>query len=488
MTAWWAIFCARVDLPIPFGPTRIALVASLRNSSDIRASMAGLSHFFGHAQSKSHRGLKRPICASLRRRSKLRRARSCSSHSMRSWSHPAAVASCPWASRPWRPSALALACRASRLFIGRPLELVIEFEPRRSDRNVARLDMVGQIGSDGRQLLALMAPPLKGETDGAWVRHVAIERLDDGGLQLGRAVAIQEPQHGAGDGAEIAAALGGADQQGLAGGRRMREPVGAAVQAGGMFLLDQGLDMGGVLDLGALVITASMTDEDVLAVDNAHLVGIGEHGERAPHVGVGDGVIVQIEPDIGRLAGGDGHPLEQRVGVVRQLQQQGRFLGKGLANPEGVLSGAASIRRQAAAPGIGLSIEVVQIDKFAGRKEAVADVADRALHPAFLVASGGSYGTWFVTIMSGELEQGGMETDGVAVALHNNAFEIVVEDDPRDPGPCPKGLDMAAQEVLHAGIEEEAQEDVARITQHHDEGHQGAACTADREMAEVAPV
>src|SRR6266853_1265208 len=247
------MFCAKVDLPMPLGPTRIAFVASLRNSSDIRASMAAWSQRFGHFQSKSHRGLKRPICASLRRRSRLRRARSCSSHSMRVWSHPAAVASCQWASRPWRDSALALACRASRLFIGGPLELIIEFEPGRSDGNVARLDMVGQIGGDGRQLLALMAPPLKGEADGAWVRHVAIDRLDDGSLQLGGAVAIQEPQHGAGDGPEIAAALGGADQQGLAGGRRMREAVGAAVLAGGMFLVDQGLDMGGVLALGALV-------------------------------------------------------------------------------------------------------------------------------------------------------------------------------------------------------------------------------------------
>src|ERR1700752_3364737 len=112
---------------------------------------------------------------------------------MRSWSHPAAVASCQWASRPWRPSALALACRTSRLFIGRPLELVVEFAPGRSDGNVARLDMVGQIGGDGRQQLALMALPLKGEADGAWVRHVAAERLDEGGLQLGGPVAIQEP-------------------------------------------------------------------------------------------------------------------------------------------------------------------------------------------------------------------------------------------------------------------------------------------------------
>ena len=87
--------------------------------------------------------------------------------------------------------------------------------------------------------------------------------------------------------------------------------------AGCMFLLDQGLNMGGVLDLGALVVTAPMTGEDVLTIDNAHLVGIGEHGEWAPHVGVGDGIIIQIETDIWRLAGGNGHPLEQGVGVVR---------------------------------------------------------------------------------------------------------------------------------------------------------------------------
>src|SRR6202162_2746638 len=101
----------------------------------------------------------------------------------------------------------------------------------------------------------------------------------------------------------------------------MREAVGAAVLAGGMFLLDQGLDMGGVLDLGALVVTASMTGEDVLAIDNAYLMGIGEHGERAPHVGVGDGIIIQIETDIWRLAGGDGHPLEQWVGVIRNFSR-----------------------------------------------------------------------------------------------------------------------------------------------------------------------
>ena len=47
---------------------------------------------------------------------------------------------------------------------------------------------------------------------------------------------------------------------------------------------------------------------------------------------------------------------------------------------------------------------------------------------------------------------------------------------------------MAAQEALHARIEEEAQEDLARVAQHHDEGHQRTARAADREMTEVPPV
>jgi hypothetical protein len=47
---------------------------------------------------------------------------------------------------------------------------------------------------------------------------------------------------------------------------------------------------------------------------------------------------------------------------------------------------------------------------------------------------------------------------------------------------------VTAQKVLHAGIEEEAQEDLARVAQHHDEGHQGTARAADHEMTKMCPV
>ena len=38
--------------------------------------------------------------------------------------------------------------------------------------------------------------------------------------------------------------------------------------------------MGGILDLRALVVAAPMTGEHLLAVDDAHLVRIGQHRQR----------------------------------------------------------------------------------------------------------------------------------------------------------------------------------------------------------------
>ena len=90
--------------------------------------------------------------------------------------------------------------------------------------------------------------------------------------------------------------------------------------------------------------------------------------------------------------------------------------------------------------------------------------------------------------MSGERDQGRMKADGIALALQHRALEIVVEQDTRTSVPGREGGDVTAQEALHAGIEEEAQEDLARVAQHHDKGHQGTACAADHEMTKMPPV
>jgi len=47
---------------------------------------------------------------------------------------------------------------------------------------------------------------------------------------------------------------------------------------------------------------------------------------------------------------------------------------------------------------------------------------------------------------------------------------------------------VAAQKVLHPRVEEEAQEDLPRVAQHHHERHQRAPGATDLPMAEMRPV
>jgi hypothetical protein len=81
-----------------------------------------------------------------------------------------------------------------------------------------------------------------------------------------------------------------------------------------------------------------------------------------------------------------------------------------------------------------------------------------------------------------------METDGIASALEHCAFQIVVEQRSRHATPRREGRFVATQEISHARIEVEAQEDLARVAQHHHEGHQSALGPAEGEPTKVRPV
>ncbi len=177
---------------------------------------------------------------------------------------------------------------------------------------VAGADMLGQHEGDGRRLAALGAPAIEGEAHGVGMRHVARQRFQDGGLQFGGAVSVEQAQQGSGDGAEVVATRGGAAQQVLAGGRDLRQVVGGAVLAGGVFLGDQGGDVGGVLDLGALVVAAAMAGEDLRAIGDAYLVRIGEQRQAAPDMRVRNGVVVAVEAGVRGLADAHDDALEQR--------------------------------------------------------------------------------------------------------------------------------------------------------------------------------
>ncbi len=91
-------------------------------------------------------------------------------------------------------------------------------------------------------------------------------------------------------------------------------------------------------------------------------------------------------------------------------------------------------------------------------------------------------------MMRGEREQFGMKPDRLAHALKHGALQVVVQEHARHAGPCAKGAEVAAQEVLQPRAEEEAQVDRAGVAQDHHEGHQRTARAADRKTVEVRPV
>src|SRR5438445_237478 len=142
--------------------------------------------------------------------------------------------------------------------------------------------------------------------------------------------------------------------------------------------------------------------------------------------------------------------LENKVlelGIVDRASDStiGRTLKKTFSSP----IAAARPRHQASA----WTLRVVEIGELSGRKEVVAHIADGALDATLLVPACHRHRTRVIMIMCGERDQGGMKADGVALALQHCALEIVVEQDTRTSVPVRKGVDVTAQEVLHAGIE-----------------------------------
>jgi len=90
------------------------------------------------------------------------------------------------------------------------------------------------------------------------------------------------------------------------------------VLAGLALLIDEGVDMGWLFDLRALVVTARAASKDLGAIEDAHLLGRGHDADGAPHMGVRQGVIVEVEAGVWRLADIDGDRRGAGEGNVRQ--------------------------------------------------------------------------------------------------------------------------------------------------------------------------
>lgn len=118
----------------------------------------------------------------------------------------------------------------------------------------------------------------------------------------------------------------------------------------------------------------------------------------------------------------------------------------------------------------------------------VADVANGALDAPLLVAPRDGHGAWLEAVVGRQLEEHGVEANRVTAALEDGALEIVVEQHAGHAAEGGERVDVATEEEGHRRARDEAQEDAARVAEHHHERPEGALSAPDLQLSEVRPV
>ncbi len=300
----------------------------------------------------------------------------------------------------------------------------------------------------------------------------------DGGLHRGLqgvgAPGVQQAQQGRGRRPQVVAAAGGPLQHG---GARRHDLAQAVQAAGGPGLAlpgDQGGDVGGVLDDGAPVEGPGLPGDLLAALQHAHDLRRGQHGQRPPDPVVRQAVVVAVEADVGGGADRDLDPVVGGEGGVGQGLQPGALVLPGRAHGQAGGVGVLALGDGVLAPTLHRGVQLVEVRPTPADQEARAQVADAALDAALLVAAVGDDRPGLEAVVAREGQQRRVEADGVAAALGHDGHGVVVQQDPRHPtqlrergrGP---GQEAAHPLLLHSGSEE-AHAAHAQPGPHHDEG------------------
>ena len=185
----------------------------------------------------------------------------------------------------------------------------------RSDDEIGVLASRDGDGDWGRQLPS-RAPAVDDLTDGADVNGVALERFDEGFLELGSASGVENLQKPSGGAAEIAAALGNEPKECLAAARGLCETVETAMLAGAALFFHEPLYVCLVLNLLSSIPGSNVGRDDVISIGDADGVEVREDDQRALDAVVWNGVIVEVEASVRRLADFDLETIVRRERLV----------------------------------------------------------------------------------------------------------------------------------------------------------------------------
>ena len=139
--------------------------------------------------------------------------------------------------------------------------------------------------------------------------------------------------------------------------------------------------------------------------------------------------------------------------MLRQLEEPRLLLGERLDDQFFALARHAALVHDAVDPGIELAIEIGERAVGAGCEEGFSDVANTTLGPTLFITTRNGDGLGCEVIVPSELEDAIVKTDEIALTLQHDAFQVVVQDGPRNAAQLVESLDVAAQEALEGLIE-----------------------------------
>ena len=213
-------------------------------------------------------------------------------------------------------------------------------------------------------------------------------------------------------------------------------------------MLQKRLLMSGVGNHLVSVVAAAVASDFGNPVENAHQ-GVGSDQRQLPaHCSGGNRVVVEIEAHVDGLVRFSGCHQIGFQGVGWKGQQSSFFFFEDSGDGARAIAGPGPTVSDLIPPAAGLVIEVGQGGKGAGGKERGANVLDSSFHASFFISPSHMTGPGGEMVVSGQLQQPGMKANGVAAALQNYAFKVVVKESSGAATPLREGPHVAAQEVL----------------------------------------
>ena len=357
------------------------------------------------------------------------------------------------------------------------------------DDLVSNARVVGERGQDDGLVAVSASPLVEHVSDGLGAEGASLVRVVDGDVEGSRAVLIEEAQETRGRASEMSTVERDLPKERPGCGTDGEEAILPTVLPRLPFLGRECGEMPLLLDLLACVVRASVTSNLDRTVEHAHDGIRRDDREWLAHVRMRDRVVVSVEADIGCLPRrDDAHEIGRRR-VLGQREETRSFLDEGITDEATIgVGGDGPAALHPNDPGVELGVEVVDGVERPRGEEGFAEITHPPLDATLLIAARYGARLWREVVVTGKVEDPGMESNEVSLTLEHGALQVVVKDGARDTSEGVEGGEVAPEEALGGLVEVEAGEECATPRQHHQEAGEGTSGATDHDPAERRPV